>query len=521
VNKPMSKRWKWIVTGIAAVCFVVGLLLAHRIEPGVRVQEVTLAEDSPALKFIPDGSGSHPVALLAHGFTGTKESLYRYAEAFTAAGFVCYVPDLPGHGESQRTFTITNTVETLGAIARQIGPVDVFAGHSMGGFTGGEAVREGGMRPGLFIAIGSFPVLGDHAPPMLILLGRYEEGGLTSRVQEWVKTRKDARLVVSPHCDHVFEAFDSILVNAAVEAACASVHRTPSGHPSAWRWRLLGAILAIVAAGKLASCLTDLFPPLARFRGLSIAVFVVLAFMLTISGKWIDATPHWRFFPKQGIAMAVVFLLARLAGKWRIPRWSFAVLGVLAMVMAFVWLKASGSFIALLIVLFTIAFTPTLILGAAIGGIAARRGSRPQGDIAMAIIAGCAAFQWFELPRMAASAPIPHIAIKLSSQQYDTLAGEYEFPPDNLNRFGMRLTIWRQDSQLMAKEVTANQSTNTFEMYPESETNFFVVTNDPQEFTFVKNDQGEVAAVTLQLNLRLFNHDWGLPNSRAEKIKKE
>lgn len=43
---------------------------------------------------------------------------------------------------------------TLGAVAREIGPVDVFAGHSLGTSTAGEAVREEGMRPWLFIAVG-------------------------------------------------------------------------------------------------------------------------------------------------------------------------------------------------------------------------------------------------------------------------------------------------------------------------------------------------------------------------------
>jgi hypothetical protein len=34
-----------------------GVALSHRIEPGIRVQKVTLAEDTPALKFIPTGAG--------------------------------------------------------------------------------------------------------------------------------------------------------------------------------------------------------------------------------------------------------------------------------------------------------------------------------------------------------------------------------------------------------------------------------------------------------------------------------
>jgi hypothetical protein len=69
-----------------------------------------------------------------------------------------------------------------------------------------------------------------------------------------------------------------------------------------------------------------MFPQLARFRGLFIGVFIAAAFMLTVGGRWLDATPHLRL---QGIALPVTFLLAIIAGRLRIPRWSFAALGVL------------------------------------------------------------------------------------------------------------------------------------------------------------------------------------------------
>jgi len=95
------------------------------------------------------------------------------------------------------------------------------------------------MKPGLFIAIGSMPVLGDHAPPLLLLAGRFEE----ALPPALLKTRTDARLVISPWSDHLLEAFDPVLVNAAVEAACVAVHKTPPAHPTAWRWRLIGAVL--------------------------------------------------------------------------------------------------------------------------------------------------------------------------------------------------------------------------------------------------------------------------------------
>ena len=84
----MSKNW--IIAGVAAVGFVTGIVLSHRIGPGVRVQNVTLAEETPALEFLPAGSGPHSVALLAHGYASSKETLFRYGEAIAAAGFICF-----------------------------------------------------------------------------------------------------------------------------------------------------------------------------------------------------------------------------------------------------------------------------------------------------------------------------------------------------------------------------------------------------------------------------------------------
>jgi hypothetical protein len=43
------------VAGLAAVCFVMGVALSHRIEPEIRVETVTLPEVTRALKFIPMG----------------------------------------------------------------------------------------------------------------------------------------------------------------------------------------------------------------------------------------------------------------------------------------------------------------------------------------------------------------------------------------------------------------------------------------------------------------------------------
>jgi alpha-beta hydrolase superfamily lysophospholipase len=495
------------IAAASILCFVFGLALSHRVEPGVRVQTVTLAVETPALEFIPAGPGPHAVALLAHGYAGSKATLFRYGEALAAAGFICYSVDQPGHGASPQRYAFMEAVHTLEAVAHEIGPVDVFAGQSMGGATGGEAVREGGMRPGLFIAIGSSPVLGDHAPPLLVLAGRFEEAFPPALL----KTRTDARVVISPWSDHLLEGFDPVLVNAAVEAACATVHKTPPAPPTAWRWRLIGAALAMLAAGGLASCLTDLFPPLARFRGLFIGVFIAAAFMLTVGGRWLEATPHLRL---QCVAMPVALLLAIIAGRLRIRRWSFAALGILAMVIAECWFKAGPGWAAFVFLVCTLLLTPALIVGVVIGWVAARRGSRLQGDLAMAIFVGCAPFQCLELPRKAPPAPTPpptpHITVKLDAKLLDACIGEYEIAPNNT--FPPQVTIQRNGDHLIWHAFGRSAFQFASNLYPESETNFFLK-NYGVQVTFIKNDKGEVMA--------LIHHLAGLPDGEGKKLKKE
>ena len=77
----------WFIARFAAVCFVTAVALSHLIKPGIRVQKVTLAEDTPAPKFIPTDAEPHPVALFAHEYAGLKKTLFRYLRE---------LPPLPG-----------------------------------------------------------------------------------------------------------------------------------------------------------------------------------------------------------------------------------------------------------------------------------------------------------------------------------------------------------------------------------------------------------------------------------------
>src|SRR5208283_2671766 len=107
---------------------------------------------TPAIHLFSKTSGAHPVALLAHGVTASKETMFRFGEALAVAGFDCYAVDLAGHGESRLRCSGTEMVAQMGDITRALGRVDVFVGHSMGAGVGQASVQNGDLRSKLFIA---------------------------------------------------------------------------------------------------------------------------------------------------------------------------------------------------------------------------------------------------------------------------------------------------------------------------------------------------------------------------------
>src|SRR3954471_10754604 len=235
----MSRNW--IIVGVAALSL--GAILSRVIEPGVRVEKIMLTTNTPALRIFPATAGPYPKALLAHGGGASKEMLFRFGEALAAAGFDCYSVDQAGCGESPQFCSVSNRRLNFLEAERALGEVDVFIGQSMGSGTGSWSVREAGFRPKLFVAVGNTATLGEQGQPALLLFGRLEEFGIPAQT--------NAKVVISPWSEHALEAFDPVLVNAAVNAACASVGKPVPAAPTAWRWRFAGLVLRMAGGSVL------------------------------------------------------------------------------------------------------------------------------------------------------------------------------------------------------------------------------------------------------------------------------
>jgi CubicO group peptidase (beta-lactamase class C family) len=115
-----------------------------------------------------------------------------------------------------------------------------------------------------------------------------------------------------------------------------------------------------------------------------------------------------------------------------------------------------------------------------------------------------------EQPPKTPEPPKPRVAIKLDPGLLGACAGHYEFPPNGVfPPTGMKVRIWRQGEQLLWQAWGKDAAKGAIDLYPESETNFFLKFNGAQ-LTFLKNDKGEVTAVR--------HHLEGLPDCEGKKL---
>jgi pimeloyl-ACP methyl ester carboxylesterase len=386
-----ARTTNWLIAA-AVTALILAVKLSRVIEPGVRVEKIMLTTNTPALRIFPAAPGPHPIALLAHGNGGSKEMMFRFGESLAAAGFECYSVDLAGYGESPQPCSVTNIDLNFQEAYRALGAVDVFIGHSLGGGVGGWSVLEAGFRPKLFIGMGAPVKLGEHGPPLLLLGGLFEEFFRPAQL----RARTDAQVVISPWCEHILEAYDPLLVRAAVKAACAAVGKPLPAASTAWRWRFVGLAMGIAGALGLMFCLPEVHPSLARFRRFIVPTVLLIALLL-IMGTWIGVTPQLRRIPQQLVLLPVIGLALAGLSRLRLPRWSLAVVtGILALAcLPIGFMKGIFLFGTLMCVLgiSTLLLLPSTL----VGRIASRGGSRRDGDVAMAIFASYVIGQFMPL----------------------------------------------------------------------------------------------------------------------------
>jgi pimeloyl-ACP methyl ester carboxylesterase len=82
--------------------------------------------------------------LLVHGWSGRGTQLVKFAEAFEKLGFQIVSFDAPAHGKSQGNKTLMpEFIASILEIEKQFGPFEAAIGHSLGGMSLLNAVKQG------------------------------------------------------------------------------------------------------------------------------------------------------------------------------------------------------------------------------------------------------------------------------------------------------------------------------------------------------------------------------------------
>lgn len=82
--------------------------------------------------------------LLVHGWSGRGTQLFKIADALLEKGYAVISFDAPAHGKSEgRTTIMSEFIESVLEIEKQYGPFEIAVGHSLGGMSVLNAVKNG------------------------------------------------------------------------------------------------------------------------------------------------------------------------------------------------------------------------------------------------------------------------------------------------------------------------------------------------------------------------------------------
>ncbi len=99
--------------------------------------------------------------LLVHGWSGRGTQLVKFAEAFVKLGYATISFDAPAHGKSPSSSTLMpEFIESILEIDKQFGPFEAAVGHSLGGMSLLNAIKNG-LKLNRLVIIGSGDVVQD------------------------------------------------------------------------------------------------------------------------------------------------------------------------------------------------------------------------------------------------------------------------------------------------------------------------------------------------------------------------
>lgn len=110
-------------------------------------------------------------ALLIHGWSGRGTQLYKIADELLKSGYATVSFDAPAHGKSPgHSATMVDFIASIIEVDKQFGPFEIAIGHSLGGMSVMNAIKEG-LKVNKAIIIGSGDIVQDITDDFVAKLG--------------------------------------------------------------------------------------------------------------------------------------------------------------------------------------------------------------------------------------------------------------------------------------------------------------------------------------------------------------
>ncbi|QOG00831.1 alpha/beta fold hydrolase [Flavobacterium sp. MDT1-60] len=113
--------------------------------------------------------------LLVHGWSGRGTQLFKIADEFVKLGYSTISFDAPAHGKSKgKTTIMSEFIASILEIEKQFGPFEIAIGHSLGGMSVLNAIKDG-LQVNRAVIIGSGDIVQDILDDFISKLGLKQE----------------------------------------------------------------------------------------------------------------------------------------------------------------------------------------------------------------------------------------------------------------------------------------------------------------------------------------------------------
>ncbi|MEP6803422.1 MAG: alpha/beta hydrolase [Flavobacterium sp.] len=138
------------------------------------------------------GKSEHKI-LLIHGWSGRGTQLFKIADELLQNGYSVVSFDAPAHGKSEgKTTIMSEFIASILEIEKQFGPFEIAIGHSLGGMSVLNAIKDG-LKVDKAIIIGSGDIVQDILEEFISKLGLKREisDRLRDRFEDKYKVKMD------------------------------------------------------------------------------------------------------------------------------------------------------------------------------------------------------------------------------------------------------------------------------------------------------------------------------------------